>query len=97
MSTDLLSFPTFALLGLLLLSLHLAGVGAGVARPDPRMTVATSYRVVRPGRLIDRQKHLSDGVILDLDDHGAVVGIETIGEHSDAEVLALVLDKAQFG
>lgn len=28
-STDLLSFPTFALLALLLLSLHLAGVGAG--------------------------------------------------------------------
>lgn len=28
-SSDLLSFPTFALLGLLLLALHLAGVGAG--------------------------------------------------------------------
>lgn len=59
------------------------------------MTVATSYRTVRPGR-VGRQKHLAEDVILDLDDDGAVVGVETIGEHSDAEVLALVLDQARF-
>ena len=33
---DLLNFPTFAALGLLLLSLHLAGVGRPIRRHDQR-------------------------------------------------------------
>lgn len=60
------------------------------------MSVTASYRVIRRGQLVDRQKQLTESVILDLDDDGAVIGIETVGEHTDAEVLALVLDKARF-
>ena len=46
--TDLINFPTFAALGLLLLSLYLAGVG-----PGPRNTGSGSgrgFRGRRPGR-----------------------------------------------
>ena len=44
-STDLFNFPTFASLGLLLLSLYLAGVGSG-----PRTTSGRGFRGRRPGR-----------------------------------------------
>jgi hypothetical protein len=43
-TTDLFNFPTFASLGLLLLSLYLAGVGSG-----PRSS-GRSFRGRRPGR-----------------------------------------------
>ena len=45
-TTDLVNFPTFASLGLLLLSLYLAGVGSG-----PRTSGSgRSFRGRRPGR-----------------------------------------------
>lgn len=47
-ATDLINFPTMAALGLLLLSLYLAGVG-----PGPRNTSSgsgRSFRGRRPGR-----------------------------------------------
>jgi hypothetical protein len=45
-TTDLINFPTFASLGLLLLSLYLAGVGSG-----PRTSGSgRSFRGRRPGR-----------------------------------------------
>jgi hypothetical protein len=45
-TTDLVNFPTFASLGLLLLSLYLAGVGGG-----PRTSGSgRSFRGRRPGR-----------------------------------------------
>ena len=46
-NTDLFNFPTFAALGLLLLSLYLAGIGSG-----PRTGTSTGRRYWgrRPGR-----------------------------------------------
>jgi hypothetical protein len=44
-NADLFNFSTMASLGLLLLSLYLAGVGSG-----PRTTSGRSYRGRRPGR-----------------------------------------------
>ena len=63
--------------------------GSGSAPP------ATSYRHVR-STLVDRTKQIADGILLDLDDDGAVVGVETVGEYGTAEILAAVLDKARF-
>jgi uncharacterized protein YuzE len=59
-------------------------------------TTEATYLTVRPKALVDRQKSLTEAIILDLDEDGAVVGIETIGEHSPTEVLMAVLDKARF-
>jgi hypothetical protein len=45
-TTDLINFPTFAALGLLLLSLYLAGVGSGPWNGGS----GRGYRGRRPGR-----------------------------------------------
>jgi uncharacterized protein YuzE len=55
-----------------------------------------SYVTIRPHGLVDRQKMIGPGIILDLDDEDNVVGIETIGTATFSEVLFRALTVAKF-
>jgi uncharacterized protein YuzE len=54
------------------------------------------YLTVRPYALVDRQRQIGPGTILDLDDEDNVVGIEVIGDVDPTAVLAQVLAVAKF-
>jgi uncharacterized protein YuzE len=58
--------------------------------------IEASYLVVRPHTFSLRQLQIGPGTILDLDEDGRVLGVETIGDVPLATVLAQVLDRARF-
>jgi hypothetical protein len=58
--------------------------------------IEASYLVIRPHEFSPRQLSIGPGTILDLDDEGRVVGVETIGDVPLGTVLAQVLDRARF-
>lgn len=55
-----------------------------------------AYMTIRPHGLIDHQKQIGPGTILDLDDDDNVVGIEVIGGLDLNKVLAQALTVAKF-
>jgi hypothetical protein len=55
-----------------------------------------SYLVIRPHDHSPRQLQIGPGTILDLDEEGRVLGVETIGDVPLGTVLAQVLDRARF-
>ena len=55
-----------------------------------------AYLTIRPHGLVDRQKQIGAGTILDLDDDGNAIGIEVIGGLDLNKVLAQVLTVAKF-
>jgi hypothetical protein len=58
--------------------------------------VEASYMVVRPHAFCPRQLQIGPGTILDLDEEGRVLGVETIGDVPLGTVLAQVLDRSRF-
>jgi uncharacterized protein YuzE len=58
--------------------------------------VEATYIVIRPHQRSPRQKQIGPGTILDLDEDGNVLGLETIGDVSPVQVLYELLRVVKF-